>query len=299
MVHHNECPLCTSANILPYLRCTDHFLSKEQFTLYKCSHCGFIFTQDYPEESEISKYYDSDDYISHNDSSKGFVDNVYLLVRKAMLQKKKKIINHATGKRYGNLLDIGSGSGHFAETMKNAGWKVKGIEINRKARDFSISRFGLDIISPEQISGLESDSFDCITLWHVFEHFHHPFSYASHILRILKPGGVCVVALPNSNSYDAKYYGPNWAAYDVPRHLWHFNPSSFMFFSEKSGFILETQRNLPLDVFYISILSEKYSGSGLSFLKGIIKALPFAILSVNDIGRSSSVIYFIRKPADQ
>ncbi|MCX6327269.1 MAG: methyltransferase domain-containing protein [Bacteroidia bacterium] len=295
MVHHKVCPLCSSEKIFLHFRCTDHFISKEVFELYKCSLCGFKFTQDYPEETEIGQYYESDDYISHSDTSKGFSNKLYRLVRNVMLGIKKGIIQNATGLNKGSLLDIGSGTGHFAGTMKKAGWLVKGIEINKKARDFSISRFGLEIISPGQMSTLEANSFDCITLWHVLEHFHDPFKYASDILSLLKPGGKCVIALPNCSSYDAKYYGQYWAAYDVPRHLWHFNPSSFRYFSEKTGFTLENLRNLPLDVFYISILSERYGGSKLSFLKGVVKALLFAFLSVFKKGKSSSVIYVLRK----
>ena len=298
MVHHNVCPLCSSEKIFLHFRCIDHLISKEEFAIFKCPACGFGFTQDYPDEAEIVRYYESDDYISHSDTSKGFSNKIYRLVRSAMLLKKRNIIKKVTGLHKGTLLDIGSGTGHFAGTMKKAGWQVKGIEINEKARDFSISRFGLEIIGPEQISTLEADSFDCITLWHVLEHFHDPFKYASDIHRLLKPGGLCLVALPNCSSFDAKHYGRFWAAYDVPRHLWHFNPTTFSLFAEKSGLILEKIRTLPLDVFYISLLSERYKGSGLSFITGIAKAKLFAFLSVFRKRKSSSVIYLLRKPID-
>jgi 2-polyprenyl-3-methyl-5-hydroxy-6-metoxy-1,4-benzoquinol methylase len=297
MVHHNVCPLCASEKILLSFRCTDLFISKEVFSVYECSECSFKFTQDYPVQDEIGRYYESDDYISHNDTAKGFSNKLYRLVRNVMLVKKRGIINStATGK--GNLLDIGSGSGHFAAKMKKDGWTVKGIEINKKARDYSISRFGLDIVGPEQISALEANSFDCITLWHVLEHFHQPFQYISDIRRLLKPGGLCLIALPNCSSYDAGYYGKFWAAYDVPRHLWHFNPYTFRIFSEKTGFKIEKIRNLPVDVFYISILSERYKGTKFSFISGTVKALLFAFFSVFKREKSSSIIYLISKRMD-
>jgi 2-polyprenyl-3-methyl-5-hydroxy-6-metoxy-1,4-benzoquinol methylase len=297
MVHHKECPLCASENIIPSFRCTDLFISQEVFSVYECSECSFKFTQDYPVQDEIGGYYESDDYISHNDTAKGFSNQLYRLVRNVMLVKKKCIINSTvTGK--GNLLDIGSGSGYFANKMKKDGWTVKGIEINKKARDYSISRFGLDIVGPEQISALEADSFDCITLWHVLEHFHQPFQYMSDIARLLKSGGICLIALPNCSSYDAGYYGKYWAAYDVPRHLWHFNPNTFRKFSEKTGFKIEKIRNLPVDVFYISILSERYKGSKFSFVSGTVKALLFSFFSVFKREKSSSIIYLISKTMD-
>lgn len=298
MVHHNVCPLCSSENILMHFRCTDHFISKEVFEIYKCYACSFEFTRDYPEENEIGRYYESVDYISHNDASKGFSNKIYRLVRNFMLHKKKRMIKSCTGLKRGSLLDIGSGTGHFASTMKNDGWQVKGIEINEKARDLSVSRFGLEVSGPEQISTLETNSFDCITLWHVLEHIHDPFKYAAEIMHLLKPGGLCLIALPNSGSFDAKYYRQHWAAWDVPRHLWHFNPSSFRLFADKTGFFLEKLMNLPLDVFYISILSEKYKGTKPAFLVGMLKALPFAFLSVFDKRKCSSLIYILRKNID-
>jgi SAM-dependent methyltransferase len=298
MVHHNVCPLCSSESIYLHLRCTDHFISKEEFDLFRCPVCDFIFTQDYPEENNISRYYESENYISLSDTSKGFSNKVYHLARNTMLVKKRNIIRNVTGLKRGNLLDIGSGTGHFANIMKLAGWQVKGIEINEKARNSSIMRFGLEIIGTDRISDLESESFDCITLWHVLEHFHDPFKYASDITRLLKPGGLCLIALPNCSSYDAKYYGPYWAAYDVPRHLWHFNPVTFNKFSEKTGFVLENLKILPLDLFYIAILSERYKGSKTAFLTGILKALYFAFLSAFNMKMSSSVIYLLRKSND-
>jgi ubiquinone/menaquinone biosynthesis C-methylase UbiE len=143
---------------------------------------------------------------------------------------------------------------------------------------------------------LANESFDCITLWHVLEHFHDPFNYISEISRLLKPGAVCIVALPNCNSYDAKYYDRFWAAWDVPRHLWHFQPSTFRIFSEKTGFNLENLKILPLDVFYISLLSERYKGSALPFLTGISKAMIFSCLSVFNKEMTSSLVYIMRKP---
>ena len=150
--------------------------------------------------------------------------------------------------------------------MKKGGWLVNGIEINEKARDFSKSHFGLEVNTPDRIS------------------------------RLLKPGAVCVVALPNCSSYDAEHYKQFWAAWDVPRHLWHFQPSTFRIFSEKSGFNLENLKILPLDVFYISLLSERYMGSSMAFLKAMSKAFIFALRSIFNRDRSSSIVYILRKP---
>lgn len=296
MVHHGVCPICSSEKIGLQFICNDHFVSKKDFAVFQCAGCSFRFTQDYPEEADIARFYESESYISHSDTSKGFSNKLYLFARKIMLGRKKNLVSDTTGLKTGSILDIGSGTGYFADTMKNAGWSAEGIEINDKAREFSRSHFGLEAGPPDKIAFLGSGTYDCITLWHVLEHFHDPFKYISEIYRLLKPEGFCIIALPNSNSYDAEYYKRFWAAWDVPRHLWHFSPETFRLFSGKTGFITEMMKPLPLDVFYISMLSEKYKGSGFPFVKGMTTATWFAFFSFFNKKKSSSIIYILRKP---
>ena len=299
MVHHDLCPLCSSGDISLYLNVRDHFLSGEYFPVFSCRKCGFEFSQDYPDEAEIGRYYESADYLSHNNSAGGFTAGIYRIARDLMVQRKRRLIEKISGLKSGTILDIGSGSGYFASAMKNGGWKAMGIEINEKAREASVSRLGLDVIDPADISTLKSSSFDCITLWHVLEHFHDPSGYADEISRLLKPGGICILALPNSNSYDAIHYAEFWAAYDVPRHLWHFNPDTFGHFSEKAGLLMKKIKTLPLDVFYISSLSEKYKGSSFSFLRGISRAFCYFGGSLFRKEKSSSVVYILNKKDSQ
>ncbi len=295
MINHKICPLCSSPEISHFLSCTDHFVSKEVFNICRCAKCGFIFTQDSPEESEAGRYYESEDYISHSDSKKGMTDNAYQFVRKIMLNWKKNLIRKITGHSSGSILDIGSGTGHFLNTMKKSGWDIKGVEINAKAREYAASQFNIDTIHPDKIQTLPVNSFDCITLWHVLEHFHEPFKLMEEIGRLLKSEGVAIIALPNTNSFDSKYYDKRWAAYDVPRHLWHFNPSAFSLFAFKNKFSIAKKRYLPFDVFYISILSEKYRGSGFPVLSGIVNGLIFSIRSLSNKSGSSSMIYILKK----
>jgi len=295
MISNHNCPLCSSESISFYLKSTDHLLSKKKFDICKCQVCGFVFTCEYPDEKSIAGYYESDDYISHDDRAKGFLNQVYLVARNIMLRRKKRIVENAAGIKKGKILDIGCGTGHFAGILKKAGWDVTGIEPNRKARDFGSEQFALSIIGPENITELPSSSFDCITMWHVLEHFHDPFNYAAEIKRLLKPEGVCICAVPNCSSFDADHYREEWAAYDVPRHLWHFTPVTFRSFAEKTGFQITGLKSLPLDVFYISILSEKNKGSGFYFLKGLIKGIWFAFRSLFDKRKSSSLIYLIHR----
>ena len=295
MVHYDKCPLCNSEDIGDWLHVPDHFHTGEKFALSQCSSCGFIFTQDRPDGFEIGRYYESAEYISHNDSAGGFSASLYRIAREVMLRRKRKMVCRRTGLKNGNILDIGSGTGHFLSAMKSRGWNVKGIEINDKARAYSIAEFGLDVLPPESLGLLPSDSFDAITLWHVLEHFQDLFIYASEIVRLLKQDGVCLVALPNRSSFDARHYNEFWAAYDVPRHLWHFTPETFKLFAEKNGFAIISVRSLPLDVIYISMLSEKYRGSALHFIRGLVTGVWFMVLSLFRKYRNSSLVYVLKK----
>lgn len=298
MIHHKVCPLCSSPEISHFLSCTDYLVSKEIFDIYRCQKCGFAFTQDSPEESEAGRYYESDGYISHSDSNKGITAKAYQLVRKIMLERKKRIIRKITGLSAGSILDIGSGTGHFLNKMKISGWDVIGVEINAKAREYAASRFDLDTIPPEKIQSLAVNSFDCITLWHVLEHFHEPFKLMEAIYRLLKSDGVAIIALPNTSSSDSNHYGKQWAAYDVPRHLWHFNPLTLSDLAGKNKFYISEKRYLPFDVFYISILSERYKGSKFPLISGTISGLIFSLYSLFKKPSSSSVIYILRKFSD-
>lgn len=287
------CPLCSSAGPSRYLTCTDYLVSMESFDLYKCPQCGFVFTHNPPAEEDSGRYYDSPEYISHDDKAGGFVNMIYLQARKIMLARKKQLVEKNTGISGGSILDIGCGTGWFAGTMKKAGWKVTGIEPNGKAGDFASAHAGIDVLHPSAISELTGENFDCITMWHVLEHFNNPVNYIFEIKRLLKPGGLCIAALPNCISYDAMHYGKDWAAWDVPRHLWHFTPATFRIFAEKAGFIIRNTVPLPLDVFYISALSEKNRRSLMPFVKGMIKALVFSLKSLCDKEKNSSLIYFL------
>jgi 2-polyprenyl-3-methyl-5-hydroxy-6-metoxy-1,4-benzoquinol methylase len=293
MVSHNNCPLCNSAEITYYLTCTDLLVSGEKFKLLKCRGCGFVFTDGYPEESDSGKYYESDDYVSHTDSGRNITDKTYRLVRKYTVRSKRRLVQKMTGLTVGNILDIGCGTGHFLNEMKQAGWNTKGIEMNQKAREYGMSRFNLEVESPDELSTYKKRQFDCITLWHVLEHLYDPHKWLKASRTLLKPTGKLIIAVPNCQSADAAHYSAGWAAYDVPRHIWHFNTSSMLLLSLSEGFRIKDVKRMPADVFYISILSEKHRGSGFPFAAGIIKGLFFSLASVFSREKSSSLLYIL------
>ncbi len=295
MNHLISCPLCSSESIHFLYRCRDNLVTRKEFDIYACSECRICFTQDRPDENDISGYYESDEYVSHDDKAKGFLNRIYFLSRNFMIQKKRIIVEKASGVSNGTLLDIGCGTGHFAGTMKKEGWIVTGIEPNKKAAEYATASFGLDVFGPGRIKSLPDSSYDCITLWHVLEHFYDPVDYMKDIYRLLKPDGTCFIALPNCSSADAEYYKSSWAAWDVPRHLWHFNPESFVQFTGSCGFHIIGVKRLPLDVFYISVLSEKQRRSRMAIAKGFLSGIRFSLISIRDINKCSSLVYFVKK----
>ncbi|WP_300729739.1 class I SAM-dependent methyltransferase [uncultured Bacteroides sp.] len=289
------CPLCGKSHFEKVLTCTDHYATGESFDIFRCSDCGFMFTQNVPDEHVIGRYYESPDYISHTNTHKGMMNKIYHWVRRYMLTRKARIIKRGCGLSRGQLLDIGTGTGYFSHFMAERGWRVSAIEKSPQARAFAKEHFGLDVQPPEALSGYEAGSFDVITLWHVMEHLQNLNETWEQLAKLLKDRGALIVAVPNPSSFDARYYKQMWGAYDVPRHLWHFTPSVMQQFGAKHGFKLTELRPMPFDAFYVSMLSEKYRGSKFAFLKGMLTGTRAWFASLIKKERSSSMIYVFRK----
>lgn len=295
VLHIDKCPLCGNSHFERVMTCEDHYATGESFGLYRCTECKFLFTQDAPSEKEIGRYYETPDYISHTDTRLGLMNRVYHHVRRYMLGCKARLVKRSCGLSRGRILDIGTGTGYFAGFMQQCGWSVSAIEKSPQAREFSRRRFGLDVEAPDALTAYEADSFDAITLWHVMEHLEHLNETWERLHALLKQQGTLIVAVPNPNSFDARQYKEIWAAYDVPRHLWHFTPSVMQRFGAKHGFILAEQHPMPFDAFYVSMLTEKYRRSRIPFIKGLLTGAEAWAAALAKKEQSSSMIYVFRK----
>ena len=200
----DTCPLCGGQQLEHALTCTDFYASGETFDVVRCAHCGFLMTQNVPVEAEIGKYYETPDYISHSDTQKGLMNRVYHWVRQYMLSQKARLVKQAAKMPKGTILDYGTGTGYFANTMVRKGWTVKAIEKSPQARTFAKEHFGLNVDAETALPHYETATFDVVTLWHVMEHLEHLNEMWNTLHRILKERGVLIVAVPNPNSYDAK-----------------------------------------------------------------------------------------------
>ena len=295
VVYIDCCPICGSNSLHKEFSAVDHLVSQECFDVWICGHCGFRFTQNVPDEQGIDKYYESADYISHSDTEKGLMNRLYHFARNIMLTAKAGHVTRATGLRQGWLLDIGSGTGYFAHMMNEWGWTVRAIEKNSQARHFAQEHFGLKSDDEEAFNTLQDKSFDCITLWHVLEHLQHLNIMGDKFYRWLKDDGALLIAVPNNASTDASHYGADWAAWDVPRHLWHFSPATMQLFAQKHGFKIIKTIPMPLDGFYVSMLTEQYLGHKMSFLRGFWQGACAWVSSWGRKERSSSLIYVLKK----
>ncbi|MCS6967376.1 MAG: class I SAM-dependent methyltransferase [Cytophagales bacterium] len=285
------CPDCEGENFAPFYTCRDYLVSGELFALGKCRSCGMVVTLQPPSPEEMPKYYQSENYISHSDLQRGLFFKTYHFVRKVMLGAKRKLVIQATGKEKGNLLDWGCGTGYFLNAMQQAGWQVQGIEVSDQARAYAREKFGVPVVSPAEIVHLPSHHYHCVTFWHVLEHLHHLENTLAELKRLLAPGGIAVIALPNQQSYDAWYYGRYWAAWDVPRHLWHFAPPHIERLMNAAGFRLYHKQPLPFDSFYVALLSEKYRGKRLGVINAMVQGLISFLQGYYQVNRASSIVY--------
>lgn len=279
-----------------YIKVKDHSVSGEEFQLIVNNEYGYLETTPQPLVEKLPEYYKSENYISHTNAKRNLFEKTYHVIRNIALKRKLKLINSFSSEEK-NLLDIGCGTGAFLKTAKDDGWEVFGIEPNEKAREIANKSCEGSVFNSEELEIFKTKSFDVITLWHVLEHLPNLDAQVLILKTLLKPNGTLVIAVPNYKSYDAKYYKNFWAAYDVPRHLWHFSRESILRLFKTVEMKVVNTLPMVFDAFYVSLLSEKYKNSLLK----IIPAFFIGWLSNSKAKRSgeySSIIYVIKNDKD-
>ena len=286
----SSCPLCEKSEFTSFLTLKDYMITQEEFIIVRCKNCGFHFTNPIPEQEMVSRYYQNEAYVSHSSSKKGFINFIYNRVRNITLKQKARWIKkHTKGQR---LLDIGCGTGHFTAFMAAAGFSVSGLEPDPIARENAKTLNNFSPLPIEELYNLPPNSFDAITMWHVLEHVYNLKEDCVQYERLLDKNGVLFVAVPNLESYDAKYYKEYWAAYDVPRHLYHFRKNDLVQLFSPLNLTLVATLPMKFDSYYVSMLSEKYKkGSVLNAIRIGKKSNRLA----KKLGYSSQVYVFQKK----
>lgn len=276
-----------------YLTTKDFSVSGEEFQLLYNEALDMLETFPQPKPEELYKYYKSEDYISHTDAKRNLFEKAYHFVRAISLKRKLRLINLFKTKEK-TLLDVGCGTGDFLETAKNNNWEVVGVEPNKQARAIANAKTNNAVFDIQHLETLKANSFDVITLWHVFEHLPDLEFHIKRFRQLLKPNGTLVIAVPNFKSYDAQHYKKYWAAYDVPRHLWHFSKKSIQLLFKKHNFKLVNTKPMLFDAYYVCLLSEKHKTGKMNLLKAF-----WVATCSNFIARRSkefsSHIYILKK----
>lgn len=291
MTKFDQCPVCSGKDIHEVLKVKDFTVSGKTFPVFHCNLCTARFTQDIPGETEIGAYYQSENYISHTDTREGLINKLYHLVRTRTLKDKRKMVEQVSGGVKGNMLDYGCGTGAFIHEMQLSGWNITGLEPDIKARELARKLNGSNIFPPDYFSSVPDEQLDIITLWHVLEHVHRLHPTLKQLNRAMKQGGSIFIAVPNYTCDDAATYGEAWAAWDVPRHLYHFSPESMKKLLASNGFTLTAIHPMWFDSFYVSMLSEKYRTGKNNHLRAFLKGLSSNIKAMGSKERCSSLIY--------
>ncbi|HMO32278.1 MAG TPA: class I SAM-dependent methyltransferase [Lacibacter sp.] len=270
-------------------------MSKEFFEVRLCRSCDLRYTAHAPCETAIQRYYQSEQYISHNNTRKGLINRLYHLVRSITLRSKVALVRKASGRQMGMHLDYGAGTGAFLHAMEKAGWNSIGLEPDAGARQVATRTFNAAVYPLEDLSSLVDGTYTVITLWHVLEHVHALHTTLERLKRVLAPGGVMVIAVPNPLSADAKVYGSDWAAWDVPRHLYHFSPASMRTLLLRHGLEVAEVKRMWFDSFYVGMLSEQYRKGSL--VRGVWQGFLSNLRALFHTEQCSSLVYLVKRKA--
>ena len=275
-------------NLQPFITCKDYTVSGELYQVKKHTELDMLVTTPVP--NNLDKYYKSENYISHTDAKKSLFDKVYQAVKNITLKRKLALINSFNTPSK-TILDVGAGTGDFLKVCAANSWTVYGTEPNLDARTIAHQK---KIILKENLTEVATQKFDVITLWHVLEHVANLETYIHNLHLLLKEDGVLVIAVPNFKSYDARHYKNFWAAFDVPRHLWHFSKTAIEKLFLKVDLQLIQTLPMKFDAYYVSLLSEKYKTGKMNIISSFYRGF-LSNLKAKQTKEYSSLIYVFKK----
>ena len=330
-----NCILCGSHDLKIRIKGRDRLArSSLEFSVVECRKCGLAFTSPRLKQDEINEYYPDEYYSFRGDhivqgksTLELWVSRQYsrMLWRGLMaggVSPVRRIKDFFVSvlflpfyryrnrcfpyeDRPGRMLDIGCGSGRLLSHLKEQGWAVCGVEFNGDAAGFAREKRGLNVFAGKfENAEYDDDFFDIITMNHALEHLIEPLAQLKRVRKILKPGGMLVVRGPNLSKIESAVFGSLWHAYELPRHMFHFNARSIRRLLMEAGFeVVKVKYTLYMNNIILSmrcILESKKAPVRLikafsieNRLLRVIFLLPAFLLKI--FGQSSEMLVYARK----
>ena len=231
-----SCNLCGANNTKLLFRAKERdWETGEFFNIVRCNRCGLVYTNPRPDKDEIKEYYPLEGW----PRAKEKIDFEVATINSQPWRKVMKL-RTALLLRYiknGRILDIGCGDGFLLKYLKEKGWEVYGVEPGEVASRYARDILGLSVFTGVlKDVGYPDDHFDAVSLYAVFEHLPNPTQTLMEIKRILKPGGILFISVPNFGGLESRIFGERWIAIKAPTHLYHFTPTVLSRIVKKAGF---------------------------------------------------------------
>ena len=269
-----ECPLCGTTDI----RTVD-----EASNICACAPCGYVFDNPRPTIGELIAFYSQptkyDSWLSEEQARNGLW--------------RRRLNQMLSIRKPGSLLDVGAGIGQFLGVARPHFSSVSGTEVSESAIEIARKKYGVELIRGEvHAIDFGSTRFDNITIFHVLEHVPNPRLVIERCARLLAPGGVLVIAVPNDvlslrartrrflRTVGVPKFRKN-GRLGLPKlvldgsiseiHLSHFTPVALQRLVEKFGF--SVVRN-TLDPHYVANGTDRWIQSGYY---GCCRALKFVL----------------------
>lgn len=236
------CDRCGSPGGEPAFRAQDH-LTGERFGILRCAGCGLLRTDFRGSSEDLARYYGPSYYGSAGRRFLSVLERAVRLFRRF----RARAVMRAAG-RPGRILDLGCGRGFTLAALREMGWECVGTELSEEMAAEARKTAGVQVLlgGPEEFP-FPGGSFDAVTAWHSLEHMERPVRTVREVARLLKPGGLLLVEVPDANSLQARVGGGRWFHFDVPRHLYHFTREGLAAILAEEGFAVHRESTLSLE----------------------------------------------------
>jgi SAM-dependent methyltransferase len=242
-MEHIGCIVCEKDDTREILSGHDsrYGVSDEVFIVVRCNVCGLVYVNPRPAKDEIGRYYPPNYRTRETVQSSASVERrtrKYAEKRSALLFRNPWYIELDAGM---TVLDAGCGAGEFLARAKALGCDAHGVDIDEATSTFLRETMHLNVMQCDIDAGtpFQTDFFDIVVMRHSLEHAHNPLNALREVRRIMKPTGLLVIGVPNIESLVSKITREKWKDLDIPRHLFHFSPSTLQALSHKAGLSVE------------------------------------------------------------